>query len=177
MTYYNLDEKIKLNQERLEKDLKSIRDIQSSYPLFFAYLAFIGLYLSDFFIYLKNYNSSELSDVAILIFVIITSILVIISIFKFVFLLYPQEIYYDKIPKEIYNDYLNQMKEYAEDRADIDVVSETKSGYLVYLEIAVEKNFKLFVSKRRLFYHVVLYSLISLIPYIILLAIKYFQYG
>jgi hypothetical protein len=176
MTKFDLDTKIELNKERLNRDLQDIRNVQNSYPLFFAYLAFMSLYLTDFFKYIKNFNTDKNSDLLILILTVITSILLIWSIVKFIQLIYPQKIFYDKLPKEVYNDYMSEIIDYSKEN-DLDIEEETKKGYLEYLEEAVFKNFNIYVRKRQLFYHVVLISIVSIIPYSILLIIKFIYYG
>jgi len=121
MAIFDLDTKIELNRKRLDKDLQEIKNIQNSYPLFFAYLAFIGLYFTDFFKYLRNYNPDKLNDVFIFLFTILTTVFLLFSIGKFIQMLFPQKIYYDKQPKEVYTGYMELLsKFYEEDKLTSD---------------------------------------------------------
>ncbi len=173
---FDVETKIRLNKDRLEKDLDSIQRIQNRYPLYFAFLGLVGLYIFDFVTYIKNYNHERSIDTWILILLIITFILLAISLYKFILLIIPQKIYYDKLPEEIYKEYYENIKDFlSADQQTL--IEETNSGYLEYLELSVRKNFNIYVKKRFLYYQVVLFSLISLFPYIILLLIKFIYYG
>jgi len=173
---FDTDTKIELNKERLSKDIQEIRSIQNSYPLYFAYLAFIGLNLIEAVKYLKGYQSNKIHDNILLVLSILTILITAISIWKFIQLLYPKEIHYDKLPKEVYNDYYSELEEhYGSDYDELN--EETKKGYLEYLELSVEQNFKLYAEKRQLLYQIVVIALISLIPYISLIIVNFIYNG
>ncbi len=173
---FDTNTKIELNKARLTKDIQEIRSIQNSYPLYFAYLAFIGLNLLEVIKYLKGYQCDKIHDNILLILSILTLIITGISILKFIQLLYPKEIYYDKLPKEVYTDYLNELRNHYGDNYK-ELNEETKKGYLEYLELSVEENFKLFSLKRQLLYQIVVIALISLIPYMLLITVNFIYNG
>lgn len=153
-----------------------IRSIQNSYPLYFAYLAFIGLNLIEVIKYLKGYQHDKPTDNYLLVLSLLIIVITTLSFFKFIQLLDPKEVYYDKLPKEVYCEYHNDIKGiFGEDHKDL--YEETKKGYLEYLELSVEKNFKLYSTKRQLLYQIVVIALVSLIPYILFIILNFIYNG
>jgi|TARA_B110000967_G_C18647467_1_gene441599 hypothetical protein len=165
----DLENKINESRSRLKADLSRIEALQQSYPLYFAYLAFIGLFIFDFLKQWLSITQLEFSISLVIFFLssILTLIFLVVSISHFVKLIYPLEIAHEPVPEKIYKEHYKSIEEWTKRQDGLNLEEQFNESYLELLETAVSENFVIFKQKRKDRYEMILFALISILPYII----------
>tara|TARA_R110001599_G_scaffold24835_1_gene89146 strand:+ start:911 stop:1438 length:528 start_codon:yes stop_codon:yes gene_type:complete len=172
---FTTDSQIEANKERLEKLREELKDIQQINTLYLIYLGFVGIY---FFDYTKKLitvfeNQNVCAEIWFAISYSITLILLGISIYFFIRLLIPKYVAHDLLPKEVYNELRKEIEEWIEEEnRSLDTLEETKLSYLETLEDAVDSNFQLYITKKGYAYKLILFAMLSIIPYILSILIN-----
>jgi len=167
---FTLDSKIVLNKERLEKLRSEIQGIQNINTLYLIYLGFIGLYFFDFTERLIILWNQEVifEEWKFFLSYGLAIFLLAVSVFYFIQLVIPKYVAHDLLPKEVYNDLKNEVQDWIQRKGvEKDIEIETKESYLETLEDAVSHNFDLYIEKKRYAFRLIIFALLSLIPYII----------
>lgn len=167
--------RIEMNKERLRQDSENLGKIQNLYGVFVVFLSFIGIYSLDFVKTLKTIAEFKASGglISFLIFFILSAVLVLFAVCYFIALLWPKEVAHEPEPKLIYRDLADEVSKWMEEQdGDYDLQSEINDSYIEMLEDAVSHNYALYQEKRKYFYNVVVFSFISLIPFVISIIIQ-----
>jgi len=172
---FTINSKIEANKERLEKLRSELKEIQQINTLYLIYLGFIGLYFFDYTNKLaKVFQNDDLcNEIWFTLSYVTTLILLCISIYFFIRLLIPKYVAHDLLPKEVYTDLKKEIKNWIKDEdLKYKVKKETKLSYLETLEDAVDINFQLLILKKGYAYKLVLFAMLSILPYILSILIN-----
>lgn len=163
--YFTLDGKIEENRRYLRELYEKYRKIENYYPLFFGYLAFIGIYYFDFIIYLFKDNNFTYSKLWFFIELLPSFIGIVYSIYLMVNVLYLKEWYDDNDPSGIYKGTMNNAKLVYPELTTRELERITKESYLETLELNVKDNNKTYDKKKKKVSVLIKVIVITLIVY------------
>lgn len=166
---FSTENKIKENRKRIREQFEQYKKIETYYPLFFAYLGFIGVFTFD--IIIRCFNPKLVTPGCLyIIFLALHIILIICCFAKFVQVVWLKSFGNDLLPKDVYKDTWDKVNESYPDSSDEYKKSETQKGYLETLEQEVERNYTLYDEKKKHLHLLIKGILISIIIYSILIT-------
>lgn len=174
--FFTLNGKIEENRQRLREFLDLYKKIENYYPLFFAYVALIGVYSFDIFNYFINLSDPH----SIFIFGGLTALHIGMFIYAFSLffkLIFLKPLLFDILPKDVYSIVFDQVSE-SEPKTNEEnlklsdkdyqkkIEDETKKLYLERLEDSLKKNVDSYIGKKK-----ILTKLIKIISWSVLVYI------
>ena len=163
---FDLDSKIAWNRHRMREQFEMYKKIENYYPVFLAFLGFIGIYYLDFIILLiNNFNHWFLFTTSL------TTIGLIISIYYMVKIMFTNKWNHDgrpiRIYKELFDDVtIEETEKNNGVKPNLEILDRvTRESYLVGLEEDLEQNFSIYSKKKKNINYVLKFMFIVLILY------------
>ena len=161
---FDLDSKIAWNRHRMRELFEMYKKIENYYPLFLAFLGFIGIFYFNFVILLINNF-----DHWFLLTTSLTTIGLIISVYYMVKIMFTKEWCHDYDPSEVYIDLFDKktvaLKKIEPDCTLQDIEIEVRENYLSRLEKNVSENFAIYCIKKKYVSNILKIMLISILIY------------
>ena len=150
---FDLDTKIAWNRQRLREIYTQYKALDKYYPLFFAYMGFLGVYTFEFLIYSVTHDLALKNSI----FIFICSILFGGIVWSFVLIIkivLLKEWKHESIPQEIYSEgyekQVNLLKGKSDVTPDNNKVEESlKKGILTMLEDSLRDNNEVMKRKKQ----------------------------
>lgn len=164
--YFTLDNKIEENRKRIRELFEQYKKTESYYPLFFAYLGFTGVYSFNIVQYLIFNYSNHVFGLTLF---IIHALLFCFCFFLFIRILFLKPFGNDPLPKDVYVETYNLVKQRFPNEAENDIEEKTKEAYLKTLEEEVEFNYNIYEKKKEKLSILIKVISFSFIIYVILI--------
>ena len=145
---FDLDSKIAWNRHRMRELFEMYKKIENYYPLFFAFLGFLGIYYFDFIVLLINkFNCLFFLST------ILTSIGLIWALYYMTQIMFTKEWYQDSTPEKIYKKLFDEMtiwyKSNNGDKYDLEKIDIlVRESYLDSLEENIKDNTIIYLDRK-----------------------------
>jgi len=163
---FDLDSKIAWNRHRMRELFEMYKKIENYYPLFFAFLGFIGIYYFDFIILLiNNFNHRFLLTTTL------TTVGLLWSLYYMIRIIFTNKWYQDGQGKLVYKKLFDDVTiEETEKnngvKPELEILDRiTREVYLESLEEDLAENTKVYVCKKNYLTNVLKVIVITLIMY------------
>lgn len=171
---FDIDTKIQENRNRIRELFEQYKKVESYYPLFFAYLGFIGIYTFDIIVYFFTKQCNPL--------LIFFGALIILHIsvfgycfYKFLTIIFLKSFGNDPLPVDVYITTYNNVKQQNPNCNEAQLIEKTKEGYLFTLENEVNNNYNIYSRKKENLTVLIKSILVSFIIYsFLILTFKFY---